>query len=303
MRSLLLGLALAASACTISGTATTCLVDADCASGACQPDGTCATSDGGTPDGDGGANDADGGTDGGTAETDGGANPLSCANGDGKIERRELVFQTGLSANFRVASNARVDVAGTNNDWDFSGMLPGDEDVRVTLAGPSGYWFSNDFPGATYVAPLGGGTDLVGVFRATSDALELMGVASPQSTGAYTNLKYEPPAKVLAFPLQQGAKWKTSSTVTGFYQGVYSVLTETYDSTVDARGTVRTPYGSFPAMRVRSNMTRGVGLGFTSHRQVLFVAECFGTVVAATSTEYETKDDFTLAAEVRRLAP
>lgn len=291
---------LAAGCSETASVAPSCNVDADCASGVCLADRTCGDADAGT---DGGAVDADGGvetTDGGAVSTDGGS-PTSCGNGDGRITRDELTFRAGLGANFRIAANATVSLAGTT--WDFSSMQAGDADVRVTLEPLAGRWFASKFPQATYVSKLANDSDLLGVFQAKDDALVLLGIVSPEQTGFYTDLVYEPPVPVLKFPLSVGATYSTTTIASGIAKGVASYYSETYESRVDAAGQVKTPYGTFPALRVRTNMTQTVGLFVTRTKQVLFASECFGVVASVRSNTYETSDDFTSAAELRRLAP
>ena len=56
------------------------------------------------------------------------------------------------------------------------------------------------------------------------------------------------------------------------------------------------------AMRVQTNVTAEPAVGLpVTRRQAGFVFECFGEVARATSRDNETQDDFTAAAEVRRL--
>ncbi len=55
--------------------------------------------------------------------------------------------------------------------------------------------------------------------------------------------------------------------------------------------------------RVRVKLTRTVAFTPTVTRSFLFVAECFGTVATLTSQPNESANEFSSAAEVRRLAP
>ena len=66
-----------------------------------------------------------------------------------------------------------------------------------------------------------------------------------------------------------------------------------------------TPYGAFPVLRVGTVLTRS---GAARHvyrdgRTYAWIAECFGSVATATSTDNETNAEFTNDAEVRRVAP
>ena len=77
-----------------------------------------------------------------------------------------------------------------------------------------------------------------------------------------------------------------------------------YTSVVDASGTLVTPFGETPALRMRTEMTRTSGIAtLTTLRQFTFVAECFGIAGLVSSNAFETSVEFTTAAEIRRLAP
>ena len=83
--------------------------------------------------------------------------------------------------------------------------------------------------------------------------------------------------------------------------GVFpSNYTETYSSNVDAVGTMTTPYGVFPVLRVATNLADlQVGVAFNSNKTFAWQAECFGTVAKITSGSNETGEEFGSAAEVR----
>jgi hypothetical protein len=108
---------------------------------------------------------------------------------------------------------------------------------------------------------------------------------------------------MLRFPLAEGAAWTTEAAVTGVSLGLPATYGERYESAVDARGELVTPYGTFPVLRVRTTLTRTVGLVPTVTRSFAFVSECFGTVATVRSNPGEAALEFTQAAEVRRLAP
>ncbi len=315
MRSVLPLLCAALLACP--GREPECRVGADCASGACLADGTCAPlvqDAGGSSDG-GDAGEPvqrDGGFDGGTdAGADGGIDGgLGCSpDGDGLITRREMPIAAGLRATYRVATDVSgLDTAGTalpdgGREWSFAGALPNDRSVLVEAMPLQGKWFEAKFPSATYAARLSEKDDLLGVFQATPDALFLLGVVSPSSGAFRTELTYDPPAKILSFPISASATWQSTSTVTGLATGVYAAYTEKYESHVDRTGEVVTPFSRFGVQRVRVTLTRTVGFSVTVTRSLLFAAECFGTVATVVSRPNESQAEFSAASEVRRLAP
>ncbi len=301
-----------------------CRVGADCASGVCLRDGRCgpvestdAGPDAGGLDPDGGTHGADAGLDGGglpDAGADAGT-PVGCLpNLDGQIDRDEVFFQAGLRATFRISGAASFDTAGAAQGdggfaWDFTLPLAGDASRLVETKALTGAWYESEFPDGGYVSELGQGSDLLGVFSTTADALYLQGVVSPADGTLSTRLRYEPWVKVLQFPLRAGESWETNATVSGRYNGfVIGVTlppqTERYQSSVDRGGTATTPYAAFPVLRVRTVMTRSLNtVPSLTLRTFSWNTECFGTVAAVTSGNNETATEFTSTAEVRRLSP
>lgn len=293
----------------------TCRVGADCPSGVCMSDGTCArATDAGTTDApitrtDAGADDA--GTipeeDGGGVETDAGER-LCAPDHDGVVRRAEVPLRAGLRANFRIAEDATVSTAGTTaggeRTWDYSVTYTGDHDELVELLEPAGNWWAAEFPTATHAARVSASSENLGVFRIDDDALLLLGVVSPEGGVGQTLLTYDPPVTVIAYPLAEGDTFTTTSTVSGQAVGVFSTYTEEYTSVVDAAGTLVTPFGETPALRVRTEMERRSGFAtLTSQRQFTFVAECFGIAAIVVSNAFESEVEFTDAAEIRRLSP
>nr|HEX4314459.1 hypothetical protein [Kofleriaceae bacterium] len=294
----LIGAAVAASAC--GGDGNTCVHDTDCASQFCRADGTCGPADGADGGGGGSGIDASPGGDGAT----GACTP----NHDGSISRDEEPLAAGRAAVFRTAANATISTAGSANPdgsrtWDLSAALSGDQDDTVTLASPAGAWWQSDFGSATYAVTLSSSSDLLGVFEVSDSAVLLLGVVSPDSGGG-TDLAYDPPARIVQLPFKAGDTWTSTSTVSGTATGVGTLYTEKYSSLVDEVGTMTTPYGAFPVLRVATDLTRTEGVTeLATSRTFTWNAECFGAVATAVSQDFETGAEFTSAAEVERLAP
>ncbi|GMV41535.1 MAG: hypothetical protein AMXMBFR64_32510 [Myxococcales bacterium] len=319
-----------------------CATGADCPSGACTASGVCVGLDasegpdwaGGEPD-DGGGVDATGGEDvavgsdvpgaldsgalpgtdvsidtaapkdtGPAPDTGGG---VCQPNDDGVVTRDEMPIAAGLHASYRVATDVTWSTAakGTAGSltWDLSGGFPGDTNTLVEARSLEGTWFEGDFPDATYAARLSETQNLLGVFKVTDSGLFLVGVVSIEDGVTATKVTYDPPAQVLQFPMSEGDVWKTKSTVTGTTLGVWSFYTEDYRSEVDAHGTLKTPFGDFPVLRVNVELVRTVGVLPTTTRTHMFVAECFGTVGTVVSKPNELKAEFEAVSELRRLAP
>ncbi len=290
----LLVLAGAAAGCTGSDAAD-CRVGGDCASGVCLADGSCAPVDGdAAPPADAPA----------SSDPDAGG----CADNDGVIARDDVTFEAGRTATFRIALDTPVDTAGAAQGdgsfvWDWTGPLAGDHDVEVTTQAPAGAWWAGEFPSATYAARLSDEQDLLGVFEATPTALLLLGVVSPADGLSRTLLHHTPPVTVLSFPIERDATWNTNATVSGQASGFAATWSEDYVSTAGAIGTLITPYGGFPAIRVGTVLTRTVGFTPTTVRTFAFVAECYGVIGVVVSQDNEPAPLFTDGAELRRLAP
>jgi hypothetical protein len=273
----------------------TCTLDSDCASGFCKADGTCG------PAPADGAIDIDAAIDGMSA--------LCNPDHDGSITLTELPFMAGRMGTFRITTDVGWNTAGTSNQdgsrtWDLSVALAGDADREMALGTPVGQWWSADFASATYATELSVESDLRGVFNASAASLTLLGVVSPEGGTYKTELEYDPPAQVLALPLTAGATWSSTSTVSGYAQGAIVAYTEKYESRVDQVGTMKTPYGEFPVLRVATDLTRTSGITtLLKKRSFSWVAECFGPVATAQSQDFATGAEFTDNAEIRRLVP
>jgi hypothetical protein len=289
-----------------------CTSGSECASGACSSDGACVPS--ATPKDTGGVTsdaEADSGamSDAPSSDTPSDTPSTGCMpNKDGTINADEVPIRAGLKATFRVAENASFATAGTalsdgRRKWDLSMALAGDRDALVTTRELAGTWYGGKFPGASHSTELSLTSDLLGVFQTTAAALLLVGVVSPTESSTKTELKYATPPQAIQFPLQLNKTWKVTSNVSGTASGIATFYTETWDSKVDARGELVTPFGTFDVLRVRTILTRQVGVVTTITRSFAFVTECYGTIATITSRANETQEEFTTAAELRRIAP
>lgn len=333
------GLGLAAVAACSDDAERSCRVDADCTSGVCNSDGTCAPAvDGGSDSGTSGTPDAahvDTNLDAGPLSNDdgGGLKGPGCApNNDGTITRDEVPIQAGLHGVFRFAEGVEISTAGvTNSDgsrtWDYSNVLTGDANVLIetnSLDGSDGTpvpWFAGEFPSATYTTPLSKDPSLLAVFNydAQLGSLALLGEVSTNNDAYKTDLKNDPPVEVLKFPLTMGASWTTTTNVTGTAPNPFATTKspsipfayqDEYDNTVDATGSLISPLGTFNVMRVKIVLTRtfaaateGGAPTVIVFRQFAFVTECYGNVASISSNAYEPNEEFTNAAEIRRIAP
>ncbi|MCS6899241.1 MAG: hypothetical protein RMJ98_06000 [Myxococcales bacterium] len=335
MRFLLSAMLVMMAACSSAGGTTThdaCSSGAECASGVCSGEGRCIPLAGGSGGEGGSAGSAGetggngeagqgGGGVGGTIAGTGGAEvggmsggggsggaKVCAPNNDGTITREETPLIAGAKALFLTALKVPVNTAGQGADpknkfWDFSGSLAGDHTTLIETQVMEGKWFSPKFPGASYAMRLSDTEELLGVFEVTDNSLLLRGVVSPTDGLQRTELSYNPPVTVLAFPMKLGSSWTTQTTVTGLLSGVVSSYFENYQSTIDMMGKVKTPFGEFPALRINLLLTRTVGALITTKRTLVFSSECYGTVARVISNDNELNAEFSTAAELSRLSP
>jgi hypothetical protein len=292
-----------------TSTDTGCRTGAECASGVCLASGVCQAA----PASDGGLEPGDSATPIVTGDSG-----VCVTNGDGRIDRAEWAAAPGLRATYAYASNVSVDFTGVTangvTSWDFRGPYASDTTRAVDVQATTGKWWAGSFTGASYALSIGASSDLLGVFVLSDSGLALRGVVSPADGATKTLLSYDPGAQFLRFPMRKGDSWTTTSTITGTASGIAiaatsgTQYTETYATSVDAEGFVETPFGRFKVLRVLTSLTRrnqfdSAIATLPDRKTVAFVAECFGTVVSATSNGNETNALFTTASELQRIAP
>lgn len=313
-----LGGAVLAGGCVASPPVVICHLGSECESGICD-DGVCVDPTGSSTKSSTGS--GDGGSGGGMSSsttstaasmsttTSSSSGGTCLPNHDGTITAAEVPLMAGVSAKFMAATGVTfatmgTDAGGGKRNWDLAQTFTGDHLALIEAQPIAGQWFAEDFAGASYAAKLSETNDLLGVFEIAGDSLLLRGVVSPSDGVTSTNLAYDPPVLVLSFPLTKSKTWKTTNTnVSGLAQGVFANYFETYDNSIDADGTLDTPFGSFDVLRVRTTLTRTIGFVTTTVRSFSFTTECFGTVATVRAQDNESSAEFSDIAELRRLTP
>lgn len=240
---------------------------------------------------------------------------LSCIPDlDGQIDSTELQPVLDNPVNYLVSPagmTRTVDLVGSVNaqgqqTWDFGADYASDQVATITATSINGKWYAASFPGATFVAPFDAGDTVEAIYAYSSAAITLLGLASHDPTGpnGETLLVYAPPIELYRFPLAVGLSYTSSGTITnGMLHGLPYAGTDTYDINVDGSGQLTLEaYVFTQVLRVRTTVTVAPSAGQSIvTRQTSFFFECFGEVARATSQPGETNDNFTTAAEVRRL--
>lgn len=242
--------------------------------------------------------------------------PLACVpNLDGKIDADEIQPAIGIPLSYLVSPSGvtrTVDVAGTTDAnghtvWDFSVSYANDEVASIQAQNLAGKWYASSFPAdGAFVVAQDAGDRLEGVILFDSNGYHLLGLAStdqnpPEGQTLYV---YNTPIDVFRFPLAPGLTYTSTASVSNaMLRGLPYTGQDSYTVNVDAAGELILPSITFTqSLRVRTTVvaTPAAGAAVTT-KQVSFLFECFGEVARATSQTGETQDDFTTAAEVRRL--
>ncbi len=235
--------------------------------------------------------------------------PLCTSNNDGVIEASELKYPLGLTVRYlanpigttvQVAPDGAPGADGVT-EWDLSSTAG--EVFPLTIEPVDQKWFAASFPDATYATVSDLTSGLLGVFKVTPDALLLLGYASEQPN--QTLLVYDAPVATLKLPVTTGQSWVTGAHINGgLLNGQPFASSDTYQISVDARGTAVLPYLKISnTLRIHVQLTQSVPGGIAvTHIQYLFFHECDGELGRMVSNPGEIDPSFTTAAEFRRLA-
>ena len=247
--------------------------------------------------------------------SDGGGPVLTCLPDlDGQIDSDEAAPTLGVPTSFLVSPagvERAVDVAGAADGagrivWDWSTDLADDLAVRVGAAALDGRWYAGDFPGGAFVTPFDPGGRIEAVWSHDDEALWLHGLASaePAPADGATLLPYVAPLALYRFPIRPGEGWTSRGDVRGgTLHGLPYAGRDVYEVRVDAVGRLELPHLTLTQVHrvlVRATVEPAVGRT-ASQRQASFLFECLGEVAQATSRLDEPDEDFTVAAQVRRL--
>lgn len=241
--------------------------------------------------------------------------PLPCRpNLDGQIDAAEMQAAYGVPVSYLVSpagAQRPVDVVGGldpagHQVWDWSVDLADDQVARLTATALAGKWYAASFPNGKFVTALDAAGTTFAIYSHDGTALWLHGMASAAEApaGNKTLIVYTAPVAVFRFPLQVGKSWVSAGEVkNATFRGLPYAGRDTYQVSIDASGQLELPDMTFTqALRARTKLTQEPAVGASVvRRQVSLLFECFGEVARATSLDNEPKDDFTTAAEVRRL--
>lgn len=241
--------------------------------------------------------------------------PLECVpNLDGVIDASELKTAFDVPVRYLVnpaGSSRSVDVVGEvtpegHRLWAMGVDYADDRVAALSASRPQGRWYESRFPAAQFVSPLDLGGTIEGVYANDGGNLLLLGYASSAESPpeGKTLVVYTQPVAIFRLPLMPGKSWVSVGEVRdGVVRGLPYAGRDTYTIAVDGSGRLELPDVTFTqALRVRTTTLIEPAVGASIvRRQVGWLFECFGEVARATAPDGTTDDDFTTAAELRRL--
>lgn len=159
------------------------------------------------------------------------------------------------------AGNIDYTLTGTDYTWDFSSLVPLSQtvDTFVTVLSTPIYYYPTFLLSANHALKQSNinlgllqMSNVYNFYNATNSAYSLVGYAA-QISGIPVPLKYNTADRIFKFPLNYGNIDSTTSSATlnipslGYFNEV-----KKRKNIVDGWGTLKTPYGSFPVMRIKS---------------------------------------------------
>jgi hypothetical protein len=290
-----------------SPTAGMCSRDADCPGGERCADGVCTPTlqrEAGPPDRGGLEARLDGKPPTADRMVDGAA---SCRpNHDERIDRGEMIILAGPAIKYTVGSGLTLNLQGSKvagrTEWDLTANAA-DEHPYLAELEPVASWAAPDYPGATYMSLLDADLATYGVFKATSTALQLIGVIS--KTPSDTKLSYSSAVDTLRFPVAVKDSFQTGAVVTGTMASLPLVpisIYESYDVSVLDAGALKLPELTLDVLLVKVVVKQNPTVNpfyVTTRTSFLFVAECYG-IVAQIFTDGEPASLASVLAKERR---
>ena len=199
--------------------------------------------------------------------------------------------------------------AGSSQTWTFDpAQFPNGETNQQEYVDASTTPFAASFPTSNYAFKnTDGDTNLYVYGTLSTGGFEINGLALDAPDTTFVN-PYEDAEELLVFPLSMNTSWTLASIDTiDVAPGFYIVIQRDANNMVDAWGTVILPGGSFPALRIRSDVTtvtttyfNGIPISSNTSTSIDYswVGENVGLLAFANSMTGETNPNFTVASAV-----
>ncbi len=257
----------------------------------------------------------------GVAADDPGSNllPECTAELDGILDVHELPMAPGISVRYvrnALDQPAAFEVGGTHGadgHWYFD-EGPADIGATLTLLDPADTPHGDEFPGATYAAPLLVespsvlGYFALETFEDGTGQLVMLGMAIDDGVdpASHTLLRYDDPLLLYPFPMAVGDSWTQTVTYRDAVAfGVPNQGVETYRFDVDELTTVHLPGGTEASdalvlsVEIDQTLALSAGPHLRTVHQRIWLRPCFGEVARAVSGDPE----FEVIDELRRVYP
>lgn len=230
---------------------------------------------------------------------------------DGVLTSDELQLAIGVGVRYRYNQNVPVDLVGLKDQagvrvWDWEAPNQGDTELEIQASDISDKWYAASFADGQFTTPLDANGTNDAIYRLDTNGLWLIGLASATENPAsgQTLIKYTAPVLVNPLPLTKGDTWVSVGEVRhATFQGLPYAGRDTYAGKVDDEGELWLPDVRFEhSLKVITHVTSEPSVGQSVTRtQVSWYFECFGEVARAVSADGVSEDNFTTAAEVRRI--
>lgn len=213
--------------------------------------------------------------------------PTCKGNSDDSVARAEMPIAVGSKVAYSIGTGLTVDLKGTQQGgrthWDLTANASDDQRIVSELL-PVFAWAQNDFKDATYAALIDQGQGAYGVFKATDNSLQLLGVISEKQAVPFFSgitLSYAKPIDMLRFPVGPTGSYTSESSASGYFNGPWLYVSESYRNEVIGTGTLKLPDITFDVVLQRSVLTQtpyANPLLVKKRTVFLFLAECYGIV-------------------------
>ena len=189
--------------------------------------------------------------------------------------------------------------AGANQLWDLSAIGDDSRDT-VKFVNAAGVGCFSSFPTATYAMKVPGFDGFV-YLSVTSSSLDMLGMCGVFMPPAITIAPYTPGYKKLTFPATMGTTFSgTTKQILQFGlenpppDSARQVSTISYTAVADGWGTVKTPFGTYNALRIKNTETKVDSL-YMKMVDTWTYAGLPPTTTVTTTYEWWVKNNFPVA--------
>lgn len=173
-----------------------------------------------------------------------------------------------------VALESNLGASGANVNVNLANLTPSGSPLSANFTQVAGTPYAGTYPSATVVSPVTstGGTSGYSYYKLTSSRLELVGIATSQYTMVYSD-----PMMLSSYPMNYGDSVGDIFAASYEANGVLTMRNGWVTMEADAWGTITTPTGTFPYLRVKIEqniadtfLMMGDIIGFSNSQTISF---------------------------------